>query len=101
MRDSLLAISSGEWAILACGLILGARLWLLVNHNVVRKAAAVLKAKGARPNPIAFYESAMGFAILFLNGGLLYLESLLSSYFLFSFAVTGLLVGGWITLPAD
>ena len=49
----------------------------------------------------ALCESAMGFVILLLNGGLLYLATLLPNYFLFAFAITGLLVGTWITMPAD
>ncbi len=101
MRDSLMAISSGEWARLACGLILGIVLWLLINHKVVHRAVGALRTKGIRPNPTTLCESAMGLAILFINGGLLYLATLLPSYFLFSFSLTGLLIGTWITTPAD
>ena len=101
MRESLLAISTTEWLFLACGLILGAALWLVINRKVVRRAVFRLREKGTKPNPTAFCESAMGFTILALNGGLLYLATLLPSYFLFSFAVTGLLIGGWIAMPAD
>jgi len=101
MRDSLLAISFGEWFFLACGLILGACLWLLINRKIVQKVVAALQVHGAKPDPTAFCESAMGFAILLINGGLLYLATLLPSYFLLSFAITGLLVGTWITMPAD
>jgi len=101
MRDSLLAISSGEWLFLAGGLILGTCLWLVINRNVVRRVIALLKARGTPANPMAFYESVMGFAILAFNCGLLYIATLIPSYFLFSFALTGLLVGGWVALPAD
>ena len=101
MRDSLLAISSGKWLFLLVGLILGACLWLGVNRRVIRRAITLLKARGTRPNPTAFCESAMGFAILALNSGLLYLATQIPSYFLFSFALAGLLVGGWVALPAD
>jgi len=101
MRDSLLAITATEWLFLACGLILGAGLWLVINRKIIRKAVSLLKDKGTRPNPTAFCESAMGAAILVLNIGLLYLATTLPSYFLFSFAVTGLLIGGWIAMPAD
>lgn len=89
MRDSLLAIAATEWLFLACGLVLGAGLWLVVNRKIVCGAVSFLKAKGTKPNPTAFCESAMGAAILVLNGGLLYLATLLPSYFLFSFAVAG------------
>jgi hypothetical protein len=101
MRDSLLAISSTEWFFLVFGLILGAGLWLLINRRIVRRVITILKEKGARSNPVTFCESTMGFAILVLNGTLLYLATQLPSYFLFSFAVTGLFIGGWITMPAD
>lgn len=101
MRDSLLSISTPEWLFLACGLILGIGLWLVINHKIVRRAVYLLKEKGTKPSPTAICESAMGTAILVLNIGLLYLATTLPSYFLFSFAVTGLLIGGWIALPAD
>lgn len=101
MRDSLLAISSGEWFFLACGLILGACLWLLINRKVVHKVVAALQTHGSKPGSTALCESTMGFAILLINGGLLYLATLLPSFFLFSFALTGLLIGTWITMPAD
>jgi|GEM_PF-841773 len=101
MRDSLLAISTPEWLFLACGLILGAGLWLAINRKIVRGAVSLLREKGIKPNPITFYESAMGAAILVLNSGLLYLATTLPSYFLFSFAVAGLLIGGWVAMPAD
>ena len=101
IRESLLAISSGEWFFLACGLILGACLWLLVNRKVVRNVVAALKEKGIKANSATFYESAMGFTILLLNGCLLYLATMIPSFFLFSFALTGLLIGTWITMPAD
>jgi len=67
IRESLLAISSGEWFFLACGLILGTCLWVLINRKVVRKAVAALKEKGIKANSATFYESAMGFTILLLN----------------------------------
>ena len=101
MRDSLLAISTTEWLFLACGLILGAALWLVINRKVVRRAVSRLREKGIKRNPTAFCESAMGFAIFTLNGGILYLATLLPSFFLFSFAIAGLLIGGWIAMPAD
>ena len=101
MRDSLLAVTAGEWFFLACGLLLGACLWLLIKQRVVLRVIGFLKEKGTRPNPTALCESAMGFVILLLNGGLLYLATLLPNYFLFAFAITGLLVGTWITMPAD
>jgi len=101
MRDSLLAISTPEWLFLACGLILGTGLWLAINRKIIRRAVSRLREKGTKPNPTAFCESAMGTAILVLNIGLLYLATTLPSYFLFSFAVTGLLIGGWIAMPAD
>jgi len=101
MRDSLLSISTPEWLYLAGGLMLGVALWLAINRKIVHKAVAGLRAKGIKPNPTAFCESAMGFAIFTLNGGILYLATQLPSFFLFSFAVAGLLIGGWIAMPAD
>ena len=101
MRDSLLAITSGEWFFLSVGLILGAGLWLVINRKVVRKALAALEERGVRRNPATVCESVAGLTILALNGGLLYLATQLPSYFLFSFAVTGLLVGSWIAIPSD
>lgn len=101
MRASLLAISTTEWLFLICGLILGGALWLAINRKIVRKAVSRLREKGTKSNPTAFCESAMGFAILTLNGGILYLATQLPSFFLFSFAVAGLLIGGWVAMPAD
>ena len=101
MRDSLLAIATTEWLFLACGLILGAALWLAINRKIVRRAVSLLREKGVHSSPTAFCESAMGAAILVFNMGLLYLATVLPSYFLFSFAATGLLIGGWVAMPAD
>ena len=101
MRDSLLAISSGEWLFLAVGLVLGGCLWLVITRKVVSRVVTALKARGAGTNPASLCESALGVAILVLNGGLLYLATLIPSYFLFAFALTGILLGGWVTFPAD
>ena len=101
MRNSLLAISSGEWLLLAGGLILGTCLWLFINRKIIHPVILSLEERGARPNPIAFCESAMGFVMLIVNGGLLYLATQLPDYFLFSFSLAGILLGGWVALPAD
>ena len=101
MRDGLLAVAAAEWLFLAIGLILGASLWLAINRRIVRRLVSILREKGTQPNPITLCESALGAVILAANIGLLYLATTLPSYFLFSFALSGLLIGGWIAMPAD
>jgi hypothetical protein len=60
-----------------------------------------LKQRTIKANAIAAVESAIGGTVFLTNAFLVYLSTLVASFFLFAFAVAGLLVGAWITIPAS
>lgn len=101
MRGRFLAITWEQWLLLAMGIIAGCTVWILFNRRVVHRIISRLKAKTFKVNAIAVVEGLIGGAVLLINAGLVYLATLVTSFFLFSFAVVGLLVGAWITIPAS
>ena len=101
MRGRLLAITSDQWLLLAMGMIAGCVVWVLFNLRIVHRIIGRLKERTFRANAIAAVEGLIGGAVFLVNAGLVYLATLLTSFFLFSFAVVGLLVGAWITIPAS
>jgi len=101
LRESLLTVTTVEWLLLALGLILGVILWGMFKRKVVRKLVRRLADRGVRENRIALVEGAIGLSIMASNTALIYLCELCWNFFLFSFAVAGLLIGAWILIPAD
>ena len=81
------------------GLIVGCIVWAFFNRKIVRRCVGRLKERMFRANTIAAVEGLIGGAGFLANAGLVYVATLISSFFLFSFAVVGLLVGAWITMP--
>ena len=101
MRGRLLAISPEEWLLLAMGLIAGCAVWVLFNRRIVHRVESRLKERSFRANAIAAVEGLIGGTVFLVNAGLVYLAALITNFLLFSFAVVGLLVGAWITIPAS
>jgi len=99
MRQQLLSITPEQWLLLSMGLIVGCVVWVFFNRKIVHRFAACLKGRTFRVNTIAAVEGLIGGAVFLANGYLVYVATLISSFFLFSFAVVGLLVGAWITMP--
>lgn len=95
-RSRLLSINV-ERLLLAIGLIVGIAVWALFNQRIV----GCLKQRTFRANTIAAVEGLIGTAVFLVNAGLVYLATMVANFFLFSFAVLGLLVGAWITIPAS
>lgn len=81
------------------GLIVGCIVWAFFNRKIVHRFVARLKERTFRANTIAAVEGLIGGAVFLANVCLVYVATLISSFFLFSFAVVGLLVGAWITMP--
>ena len=101
MRGRLLAISPEQWLLLAMGMIAGCAVWVLFNRRIVQRVLDRLKARTFTVNTIAAVEGLIGGTVFLVNAGLVYLATMITSFFLFSFAVVGLLVGAWITIPAS
>ena len=101
MRQHLLSITSEQWLLLVMGMIVGCTVWALFNRKIVRRLVGSLQERTFRANTIAAVEGLLGGAVFLANASLVYLATLISNFFLFSFAVVGLLVGAWITIPAS
>jgi hypothetical protein len=101
MRGQLLAITPEQWLLMVMGMITGCAVWVLVNRRIVRRIIVRLRKRTFKANAIAAVEGLIGGTIFLANAGLVYLATLITSFFLFSFAVVGLLVGAWITIPAS
>lgn len=101
IRGRLLAITPDQWLLLAMGMIAGFIVWVLFNRRIVNRIIVRLKRRTFRANAIAAVEGLIGGTVFLVNAGLVYLATLVTSFFLFSFAVVGLLVGAWITIPAS
>jgi len=101
MRGRLLAITSEQWLLLAMGMTAGCVVWVLFNRRIVHRIIARLKERSFKANAIAAVEGLIGGTVFLVNAGLVYLATLIASFFLFSFAVVGLLVSAWITIPAS
>jgi hypothetical protein len=101
LRSHLLAISSEQWLLMAMGLIVGCVVWMRFNRRIVQKVTNRLRERTFTANAIAAVEGVIGVTVFLVNASLVYLATLLANFFLFSFAVTGVLVGAWITIPAS
>jgi hypothetical protein len=101
MRSQLLSITAQQWLLLALGLIVGAIVWVLFNRRVVLRIVGRLKARTFKANAIAVVEGVIGGTVILTNAALVYLATLITSFFLFSFAAVGLMIGAWITIPAS
>ena len=71
--------------------------------NSKLKYVVVLKSGGVytKDNAIALVEGAIGSVVFAANACLVYVATLIASFFLFAFAVVGTLVGVWIAIPAS
>ncbi len=101
MRGRFLAITPEQWLLLAMGVIAGCTVWVIFNRRIVHRIIGRLKQRTFKANAIAAVEGLIGGTVFLVNAGLVYLATLMTSFFLFSFAVVGLLVGAWITIPAS
>ena len=101
IRSRLLAITFEQWLLLAIGSIAGGLVWVLFNRRVVRRVICSLKSRAIRDNAIAVVEGAIGGVVFLANAGLVYVATLIASFFLFAFAVMGTLMGAWIAIPAS
>lgn len=101
LRSQLLAIGPEQWLLLAAGLLAGGAVWAIFNRRIVLRVIRRLKKRTVTANAIAAVEGGIGGTVFLVNAGLVYLSTLIASFFLFSFAVAGLLVGAWIALPAS
>ncbi|BBO70276.1 hypothetical protein DSCA_42060 [Desulfosarcina alkanivorans] len=101
IRSRLLAITPEQWLLLTAGLLAGGAVWVIVNRRFVRRFICRLKEKTISANGIAAVEGVIGGTVFLVNAALVYLATLVTSFFLFSFAIAGLMVGAWITIPAS
>lgn len=101
IRSQISSITSEQWLLLTLGLIMGGAVWLYFNRQIVRRVVRRLSERSFTVNAIAAVEGLIGGSIFLVNAGLVYLATLIASFFLFSFALVGLLVGAWITIPAS
>jgi len=101
MRGRLLSITPEQWLLLVLGLVTGACVWLLFNRRIVHRIVARLKDRSITDNAIALVEGTIGGIVFAANACLVYIATLIASFFLFAFAVVGTLVGAWIAIPAS
>ena len=101
MRSQLLSVTCEQWLLLAMGLVVGATVWVLFNRRILGRVLVRLKQRTFGANSLAAVEGFIGGTVFLFNAGLVYLATMIASFFLFSFAVAGLLVGAWITIPAN
>jgi hypothetical protein len=101
MRARLLAITPDQWLLLVLGVAAGGCVWLLFNRRIVHRIIARLKARSMTDNVIALVEGAIGGLVFVANAALVYVATLMASFFLFAFACVGTVVGAWIAIPAS
>ena len=101
MRAQFLAIAPEQWLLLALGVVAGGCVWLLFNRRIVHRIVVKLKARSMTENVIALVEGCIGGIVFVTNAALVYVATLIASFFLFAFAIVGTLVGVWIAIPAS
>ena len=101
MRAAFLSVSTEQWLLLALGLLLGGAAWVFISRRLVGRAIRRLNERSIGSHANAVLEGFIGGVIFLVNAGLVYLATLMASFFLFAFSVAGLLVGAWITIPAS
>ena len=101
LRAKLLSISVEQWLMLAVGLLVGGAVWVFFNRRIVRRTLRRQHHKPIHAHAVAALEGIIGGGVFLFNTGLVYLSTLIASFFLFAFSVAGLLVGAWITIPAS
>lgn len=101
MRAQLLSITPQQWLLLAMGLIGGWIVWVIFNRRFVQRVIHRLRERTFKANAIAAVEGIIGGKVFLVNAFLIDLSTIVASFFLFAFAVAGLLVGAWMTIPAS
>ncbi|MBC2712969.1 MAG: hypothetical protein HGJ94_18835 [Desulfosarcina sp.] len=101
IRSQFLSITPEQWLLLTMGVIVGCAVWKLFIRRIVHRVVGRLNEKAIKVNTIALVEGVIGGTVFLANACLIYLSTAVANFFLFSFALTGLLVGAWITIPAS
>lgn len=101
MRARLLAITPEQWLLLLLGVAAGGCVWLLFNRRIVHRIVVKLRARSMTENVIALVEGSIGGIVFVANAALVYVATLIASFFLFAFAIVGTVVGAWIAIPAS
>jgi len=101
MQSRLMAITSDQWLLLAIGLITGIAVWALFNRGIVHRIAKALTMRSVTANTIALVEGVIGGIVFLANAGIVYVATLMASFFLFAFGCVGTLMGAWMTIPAS
>ena len=101
MREVWLNITPGDWLLVGVGFFMGIVVWYMFNRKVVRNLVQAFKSTGMSDNRIGLIKGVIGLLVMVPNVALIYLCELSWNFFLFAFALSGLLAGAWVLFPAD
>ncbi len=94
-------VTPGEWTLFVCGSLAGAMIWHLFYRKVLRQFISWLQVFLKKEVLGVLAQSAIGIAILLPNLFLFNYGELTRNFPLAAFALTGILFGLWVFMPAD
>jgi hypothetical protein len=101
LHELFSGITPGEWAWFICGILAGVMIWILFYQQVLKQLINKLEVFLKKEVLLILIQSAMGVAIVFPNLLLFNYGELNRNFILAAFALTGILFGLWVFMPAE
>ncbi len=101
LHELFSGVTPGEWALFICGILAGTMVWKLFYQQVLKQLMLKLQIFLKKEVAIILIQSAMGAAIVFPNLLLFNYGELSRNFIFVAFALTGILFGLWVFIPAE
>ena len=101
LHELFSGVTPGEWALFICGILAGTMIWKLFYQQVLKQLFIKLQIFLKKELVVILIQSAVGVAIIFPNLLLFNYGELSRNFVLTAFALTGILFGLWVFMPAD
>jgi predicted Abi (CAAX) family protease len=101
LHELFSGVTPGEWALFIFGILSGTMIWILFYQQVLKELILKLQIFLKKEVLSILLQSAMGAAIVFPNLLLFNYGELNRNFILAAFALTGILFGLWVFIPAE
>lgn len=101
LHDLFSGVTPGEWSLFVCGILSGTMIWKLFYQQGLKPLMRKLQIFLKKEVLAILIQSAMGAAIVFPNLLLFNYGELSRNFILAAFALTGILFGLWVFIPAE